>query len=500
MHSRVAYLGVAFVLVGAVLLVSPTLGFETIAADRTTQIETASDQNALIGFETTGESIDSVGDTATVYTLRNNAEETLTVSANTVVAQSDDVEVDTSGSGEVPAGGTTDVVLRCNGASGSGTTTVTTTVTQATGQTMTITGASSSTSIDYTCEDSGGGPPGSGPAGFVANDPQYDGNQWNQEFEVNVDDLGNNDEFTIDLSDVQTNAGVDYSSATAQVTSGQENSNFEFDKNSWNITYSPQGKTDGPFEITVSDVQLTSDQDGTAYYFDSTGVSDSDTFSVPAIGNDGETDTDGDLVVEDGTDANGDIDAGGTVTISDDATANDDVDAGSDVTVGDSGTVHGDLDSGGDVSIGDEATASNEVDAEGDVFIGAGGTADGEIDAGGDVTLDSGATANSDVTGASDVTINAGGSIQGDVDAGGALTVRTDATVSGEIDVGGTVTAESGSTLNDDVSTESDLYLEDGTTAWGDIDSGGTVYVGCDVSYSEENVDADGGIVNTCNA
>ncbi|WP_248517386.1 bactofilin family protein [Salinarchaeum laminariae] len=481
MNRRVAYLGLAFVLCGAALLATPTFGFETIAADRSAQIETTNDANALVGFEATDESINSLGDTATVFTLRNNAEESLTFSVETEIDDAGNVEVDTPGDGEVAAGQTTDVVLRCNGDSGTGTTTVTTTVTEAAGESITITGASSSTTIDYQCTDSGGGgPPGSGPASFAANDPQYDGGQWTQQFEINIADLKNKGGFTIDLSDAQANAGVDYSGASATITSGQGSRDFEFDKNEWTITYTSQGKTDGPFVIEVSGIEITSDQDGGASFSTTTGESGTDAFAVPAIGNDGNTQTDGDLVVEDGTSANGDIDAGGTVTIGNGATANDDVNAGGDVTVGNSGTVHGDLESGGDVSLGDGATASNDVAADGDVSIGADGTAHGNIEAGGDVT------------------IGPSGTASGEVSAGGSVTVGTGATVHGEIEAGGTVTAEADSTLSNGVSTDGDVYLADGVTAWGEIESGGTVYVGCDVSYTEDNVDAEGGVVSTC--
>ncbi|WP_460922197.1 bactofilin family protein [Salinarchaeum chitinilyticum] len=282
---------------------------------------------------------------------------------------------------------------------------MTTTVTHATGERIEISGASASTSLDYQCTGGGGGKPGSGPASFAANTPYYDGQQWVQEFEINADRMGNKDEFTIDLSDAQANAGVDYSDATATVASGQGYRDFEFDKGSWTISYSAQGATDGPFVIRLTGVQITSDQDGTAYFSDWNGEEDSDTFDVPAIGNDGTTETDGDLVVEDGTSADDEIDAGGSVTIGDGATANDDVDAGSDVTVGDSGTIHGDLDSGGDVSLGDGATANNEVEADGDVAVGADGTIHGELSAGGDVTIGPDGTASDDVTAGGDVTV-----------------------------------------------------------------------------------------------
>ncbi|GAB3689309.1 hypothetical protein GCM10028857_24490 [Salinarchaeum chitinilyticum] len=61
------------------------------------------------------------------------------------------------------------------------------------------------------------------------------------------------------------------------------------------------------------------------------------------------------------------------------------------------------------------------------------------------------------------------------------------------------MTAESGSTLNDDITAGGNITLEDGVTAWNDIETSGTLYVGCNVDYSETNVDADGGVVNTCN-
>ena len=160
MNGRVAYLGVAFLLLGAALLASPTFGFETIAADRTTDVSTAGDSTALLAFEQTTESIAGRQDTATAFYLRNNADETLQLSVQNTIAASGDVQIANDGSGTIAPGEATQVVVECNGGGSSGTTTVTTTVTQAVGSTMTIADASSTTTIDYTC--SGNSNPGQG--------------------------------------------------------------------------------------------------------------------------------------------------------------------------------------------------------------------------------------------------------------------------------------------------------------------------------------------------
>lgn len=434
MQRRLAHLGVVLLLLGAVALAAPTFGFSTIAADRGTAVQTAEDPNALVGFEPTSEEIAGRHDTATAFSLRNNADQALDLSTTHALSGSG-LAVATDGSGTVPPGQATPVVVECTRGGVSGTATITTTV-DATGASMSIEGASSSTTFDYECSG-GGDPPGGGPADFVANDPEFRSGGWLQRFEVDVGALGNGDQLTIDLGDAQATSGVDYSSATASVTSGQNAASFGFDPQSSTITYTARGNAGGTLVVELRNLQLTDDRDGTASFSDATGRSGSDSFGVPAVANDGgSTDTDGDAVVENGTAANGQIQADGDVVVGDDASTNGQVQAGGDVAVGDGATLNQQVQADGSVTLGDDVGVNDQLQADGDVLVGEGVTLDGQVQStDGDVVLGAGSTANAQVQAPNgDVYLEDGTTVQQQVDAGGTVYVGCDVTINGQID------------------------------------------------------------------
>lgn len=211
MHGRVANVGIAFVLLGAALLAAPTFGFEMIAADRSTQIETAADSDALIGFEATDETITGRQDTATVFTLRNNADKTLTFTTDTAI-DTENIRIIASddGSGTVAPGASNDVRIECDGGGGGGTATITTTVIDASGSTLVVEGASSSTTVDYQCR--GGGQPGAGFDDVSVQDVTTytgPGDARQQVSFTPTDDLRANSQVTVDLSAAHPD-GVDY--------------------------------------------------------------------------------------------------------------------------------------------------------------------------------------------------------------------------------------------------------------------------------------------------
>jgi len=410
MGRRLAYLGVVLVVVGAAVLAGPTVGFSTTAADRTTQVGTAPDDAALVGFEATSESIDGRQDTATAFYLRNNADETLTLTTDNVLSTAD-VRVATDGSGTIAPGSATQVVLECNGGGSSGTATLTTTVLDASGTSLSIQDADASTTVSYTCTGNS-----NDPLAFEADDP--DGMAETQLFRFDVGALKNNDEATIDLSDAQTNSGVDYSNAVATIVSGQ-NGQVSFDTNTYELSYDPQGNPSGTLEIELSNLQFTGDQSGTAYYSDTTGRQSSDSFSVPYVVSDTQ---------------NGDIDTAGDVVLQAGATANDDIDAGGNLTGGDDVTVHGTVSADGDVELGDTATLNNGLTASGSFTVGADSTLNGDLDVGGTVDIGTGSTVNDDLTAGNDVTLEDDVTVHGDVTVDGTLYLGCNVVINGQVD------------------------------------------------------------------
>lgn len=268
MQRRLAHLGVALLLVGAVALAAPTFGFSTIAADRGTAVQTAEDPNALLGFEPTTEQISGRQDLATAFYLRNNADQTLTLSVTNTLSTTD-VRIADDGSGTIAPGDATRVVVECNGGGSSGTATITTEVTDASGATVSILGASSSTTFDYQC--TGGG--GTGPASFVAGDVQSDGTQ-TLTFDGSA--LGNKDTVTIDLTDAHGDL-VDYSGSSVSVNASTRSTSFQDGV----LEVQAQGNWQGTIEVTVSGATVLAEGSATATYADDRGRSDSDTFAIP---------------------------------------------------------------------------------------------------------------------------------------------------------------------------------------------------------------------------
>lgn len=271
MYGRLAQLGVACLLVGAVVLVAPTFGFSTTAADRGATVATAEDPNALVGFEPTTESVAGVQDQATAFVLRNNADQTLSLSTTTVLS-TNDLRVASDGSGTIAPGDATEVVLECDGGGSAGTATVSTEVIEASGATLSILGASSSTTVDYQCTGNGGG--GIGPATFVAGDVGADGSQ-TLSFDGSA--LGNKDTVTIDLSEAQGDL-VDYSGADVSVSQNTRSLTLQDGV----LELQAQGKWAGTVEVTLSDVAILQEGSAEATYADAQGRSDADAFSVPS--------------------------------------------------------------------------------------------------------------------------------------------------------------------------------------------------------------------------
>lgn len=435
-----ARLGVALAVVGVAMLAAPTLGFESIAAERTTTVTVADDANALLGVAATAETPDNKND-AVVVEITNNAGVDFTDLQTDVTLDTTRLSVSDGFDGTLAAGATSGLTLTCD-RGGSGTATVTV-VSTATGDGLTVQDHEFSHTFEYSC--TGGGNSGTRPASFTASDVDETDSNPTQTFTFDVGPLGNKDTATVDLTDSQDNGGIDYTtmtSADVSVTSDQSVRSLEYDPATNRITYEAQGNVGGTIEIRIENFVVDSSTGGTVEYSDSTGRTDSDTFAVIAVAENGQSvDTSGDATVPDGENA-GEVSAGGTVDVGSNANVNNGVDAGSDVTIGDDSAVNSGLEAGGDVTTGSSVSVNSDIQV------------------GGSVTLGDDSTAN-------------------DIEAGGSVTVGQDAIVNEGIDAGGNV------------------YLEDDATVNGDIEAGGTVYVGCDVTLNGD-VSAEGGQESTC--
>jgi len=291
-HSFVA-IGMLLLVCGGVVMAGSTFGFSTVAADRGVSTTIADNQaEAYLGVESAGAAgeLRGGGDTVLIGTLTNNVGGEMTISS--VVVQSvtgeataDDLRIVAPSDGTVLGSGTSnEVLLECVGEQKYRTQTVTVGITEATQNTVAVTDATFTVEVDLQCQkggNGGGGNNGGGPANFAVSDVQSENGQYTQQFEFNAGALGNKDEVTIDLSDAQANAGVDYRNAQAEITSGQGSRNFEFDAGSSEIRYTAQGNVDGVLTIEVTGIEVTGSEGGTVYYTDSQGRTDQQNFSVP---------------------------------------------------------------------------------------------------------------------------------------------------------------------------------------------------------------------------
>ncbi|MBZ6494403.1 polymer-forming cytoskeletal protein [Natrinema longum] len=333
----------------------------------------------------------------------------------------------------VAAGSATDLTVQCDGGGSSGTQPITVTITEASTTGIVVEQATITVDVDYQCTGNNGGGGGTGPASFEADDVDADGPT--QRFRFNADALGNKDTATIDLSDAQQNAGVDYTGASATLVSGQDARSFGFDDATQEITYQAQGNVGGTLEIELTGFEITGDQGGTAYYSDDQGRSDSASFSVPAIASNGEdVTTDGDVVIRAG-ETSGDIDAGGDLTAEDASKIDGSIDVDGEVTLNGKVEAIERIDAGGDVTTGAESSVKNDITAEtGSVTTGAESTVKGSVDAAESVTVEEKGVIDNDVTAGADVVLQEDAVVKGDVTAGGCVTVETGAEVKGQID------------------------------------------------------------------
>jgi len=187
---------------GVVVGLAPTLGFTSVTADRGTSVATADAENALIALESSGATVDSQTGT-TAATLRNNANETLSVSYRiSLTTNAGDLTIETSdGQTTLSPDGELPIALACRPGNRQGTAQLQVTVPTAGGSTVSIGDAVLTRTVSYDCE------PGRGGSGGTAfNDENGDGVLNDGEQSYSVDELRDFDNRSVNL--VIRNAGT----------------------------------------------------------------------------------------------------------------------------------------------------------------------------------------------------------------------------------------------------------------------------------------------------
>lgn len=163
-------IAVAVIVVGALAFAFPTLATEQFNTERPTGFSIASEDNALIGAEGTGNTVRNPGrgNPTAVGTLTNNLDSNLPL-AYRVYTTDGAIEPDPKRKTvSLVPGGSADITVRCTapgqqGGGGSGTAVVTVTVESAQADGIGVENADFDFQVQYDCASgngNGGGPPG----------------------------------------------------------------------------------------------------------------------------------------------------------------------------------------------------------------------------------------------------------------------------------------------------------------------------------------------------
>lgn len=174
MTGGIRRVALVFVLVGAAALVTPSLAFSSVDADRGSTIATADDpSNANLGMT---QLVGSIGGTNSVARITNNMDQDLGTLDVDVSINTSDLIVSDGFDNSLPAGDSTDLVLDCDRRMG--TALVTINVVEASGPTVTITDPTLEFTLDYDCtggDDGSDGPGATDPVPIEETDLRIDG-------------------------------------------------------------------------------------------------------------------------------------------------------------------------------------------------------------------------------------------------------------------------------------------------------------------------------------
>lgn len=475
MRSRsFAAIGMLLLLCGGVVLAGSTFGFTTVAADRGVAVTTAQEE-AYVGLEPVGESINGKDDTATVARIHNNFASS--VRLETTVSQGADLAVQSDFDTSVAAGDSTALALTCNGGGGSGTQSVSVVVDQATSDGITVEGASMTVSVDYQCTGNSKGQlnvqsVSQSGVGTVAFEVENSGSKDAKIKSASIDDT------TSDATQVSNENGAEISidgAAVVDTTMVIDGTEYSSADKSLRI---PAGET---VTVTIGEFQNGGNvvnMEGETVEFTLYDSKSSHTLSgtVPVSVSQGDSvDTEGSATIENGGEVDGDVNAGGDVTSRSESEIGGDVSAGGDVTAGSSSEIDGDVQSGGDVTTGYDSSIDGDVQSSGDVTAGSESELDGNVDADGTVTAGSGSEFGGDLSAGSDVTLGSDSEVNGDVYAGGDVVVRSGAEVDGSIDATGNVTVRSDAEVGGDIDAGGDVTISSGAEVDGTVSADGTV-------------------------
>lgn len=220
-RNPVSKLAVAVILVGAVLLAGPSFGFSSIAADRPMSVETAPEENALLGINATDETVTVSGndDTPTeIGTVSNNLDQvaTISVAVEHIPNGSDDILQAGPFADDVSPGDSTAATAECADSTTLGVEDVVFRA-QAEGSSVEVTNATFTASIDIQCGQGGGNVDSSGLAGVSVSNLTDGETGQNQTIEFGLtNDLAAGESVGVTLQKVDHKHRLDYDGTVAK--------------------------------------------------------------------------------------------------------------------------------------------------------------------------------------------------------------------------------------------------------------------------------------------
>lgn len=229
MVRKITIFGIGLILLGAVLIVGPTFGFSTIAADRGVNINAAGDEDAYISIATDNVYNDeriTLEDSQPLVNLENKFGQTVGGDDGTVRVEVVDVSgdiddndvIEMSGSPTIDPGENTDIEFICRNDEPRGTNTIDVLleVSKVSGSTVSVEKRLLEESIeDVEVQCNQGEQTDSGLRNVAVSDLIYDQDNEEQtvEFEL-AEELPKDESVTITLEDVSQGNRIDYNDAT----------------------------------------------------------------------------------------------------------------------------------------------------------------------------------------------------------------------------------------------------------------------------------------------
>lgn len=288
--NPISKLAIVLLLVGTVLLVSPSFGFGSLAADRTVMTTTAEDSDAYLGIESEGDvtqtELRGDSDPLQIGTLNNNVGEQLEVQDIVVYSiGSDDVSNDTVAIADpnpgavIEASDSAAVEIECADDANLGEQEVVVRVNAISGETISISKPTFSATVDVQC----GKGQFTGSATVSVSDIGTE--ETTQTVSFDVGGLKNNDEATVNFTEPQREGGVDYSEVSNEdltIRSQNHGGDVTFDSETSLLTYSPQGNENDEISIEIANIDVNG-QSGESYavtYTDTTDRDDGTFFEI----------------------------------------------------------------------------------------------------------------------------------------------------------------------------------------------------------------------------